>query len=196
LTLLVKAHALVFALWLVLFIVQTRLVAAGRITLHRQLGLAGGGLAVAMLALGYATAVAGARRGFDLTFRGDPLGYMVFPLGSLVAFTVFVAAALRYRRRPDVHKRLMLLATVGPLLNAPSAHFFANTAALRGTPLPFLALMIALLSASAVYDRVTRGRIHPVSLWGALLLFVWGNLQAVVIGPSAGWHRFAAWLTG
>ncbi len=194
LTPLVKAHGLVFALWLVLFIVQTRLVATRRVAMHRRLGLAAVALAVAMVALGYATAVAGARRGFDLNFSGDPLGYMVFPLGGLVGFTVLVAAALWYRRRPDVHKRLMLLAIIGPLMNAPLAHFFANTAVLRGTVLPFLAMMITLLAASAVYDRVTSGRVHPVSLWGAVLLFAWGNVQAVVIGPSAEWHRFAAWL--
>jgi len=194
LTPLVKAHGLAFALWLVVFIVQTRLVAARRIALHRRLGLASVALAVAMVALGYATTVAGARRGFDLTFASDPLGYMVFPLGGLTAFTVLVSAGFVYRRRADVHKRLMLLATVGPLMNAPLAHLFAHSPPLRDRTALFLAAMVALLSASAVYDRITRGRIHPVSAWGAALLFAWGNLQAVVIGPSAAWHRFAAWL--
>src|SRR4051794_34101839 len=66
LTPLVKAHGLVFALWLVVFIVQTRLVAARRVAMHRRLGLAAVALAVTMVPLGYATAVAGARRGFDL----------------------------------------------------------------------------------------------------------------------------------
>ena len=195
---LVKAHGLVFALWLALVIVQTRLVATRRVAMHRRLGLAAVALAVAlavaMVALGYATAVAGARRGFDLNFSADPLGYMVFRLGGLVGFTILVAAALWYRRRPDVHKRLMLLATIGQLMNAPLAHFAANTAVLRETFLPFLTMMIIPPAARAVYDRVTSGRVHPVSLWGAVPLFGWGIVQAVVIGPSAEWHRFAAWL--
>ena len=193
LTPLVKTHGLVFALWLVVFIVQTRLVAARRITLHRRLGLTSVALALAMVALGYATAVAGARRGFDQG-TGDPVGYLVFPLGGLVAFTAVVAAGFWYRRRPEVHKRLMLLATVGPLMNAPLAHLFADNAALRGKLPLFLAAQVALLSASAVYDRVARGRVHPVSLWGAVLLFAWGNVQAALIFPSPAWHRFAAWL--
>lgn len=200
---LIKVHGIVFALWLVLFIAQTTLVAARKVAVHRRLGLASVALAVVMVGLGFATAIEGARRGFDLNFTDDPLGYMVFPLGSIVAFMVLVAAGFWYRRRAETHKRLMLLATVGPLMNAPLAHLFAHTPALRGSgPLLFLAPMAALLFASAAYDlfiskdkRISgRWRVHPMSLWGAVALFAWGNLQAVVIGPSAAWHRFAAWL--
>ena len=52
----------------------------------------------------------------------------------------------------------------------------------------------SMLFSPAVYDRLTRGRFHPVTLWGAVILFAWGNLRAVAIGPSEVWHRFAAWL--
>jgi hypothetical protein len=190
----VRFHGMVFALWLVVYLAQTRLIAGRQVRWHRRLGYASIALAAAMVVLGYMTAIAGARRGFDLNFTGDPLGYMVFPLGGLVAFAALVAAALVYRRRAEVHKRLMLFATIGPLMNAPLAHLFAHTEVLRGKVPLFLAAMVALLVASAVHDRITRGRIHPVSLWVAIALFAWGNLQAAVIGPSAAWHRFAAWL--
>ena len=189
---LVKVHGLVFALWLVLFVTQTALVAARKVAIHWRLGYAAIVLAVAMVGLGYATAIEGARRGFDLNFTNDPLGYMVFPLGSIVSFTVLVAAGCWHRRRPEVHKRLMLLATVGPLMNAPLAHLVAHTDALRGRALLFLFVMLILLFACAAYDRLARGSYHPVSLWGAVALFGWGNLQAVIIGPSEGWRRFAA----
>ncbi|HYG81118.1 MAG TPA: hypothetical protein VD861_12055 [Pyrinomonadaceae bacterium] len=59
---LVKVHALVFALWLAVFIAQTLLVAARRVALHRRLGYAAVGLAVAMVGLGFATALEGARQ--------------------------------------------------------------------------------------------------------------------------------------
>ena len=64
--------------------------------------------------------------------------------------------------------------------------------------MPFVILppMLLLLGASAVYDKVTLGRIHPVSLWGAIGLFMYNNLRAAVIGPSAAWHSFAGWLVG
>ena len=44
------------------------------------------------------------------------------------------------------------------------------------------------------YDRVSRGRIHPVSLWGGILLFAWAGVRGIVIGPSTAWHEFVAWL--
>jgi hypothetical protein len=179
LTWLIKVHGLVYALWLAVFIAQTSLALFG-----------------AMVVLGYQAAVEGARRGFDLNYTNDPLGYMVFTMGALVGFTAFAAAGFWYRRRPEVHKRLMLLATVGPLMGAPLAHLFAHTEALRGRAILFVIILAALLFAGAFYDRLTRGRFHPVTLWGAVALFVWGNLQAAVIGPSQWWHRLAAWLIG
>lgn len=194
LSVLVNIHAAVFSAWLILFLVQTVLVATKKTAVHRRLGMTAAALAIVMLVVGYITAIAGARRGFDLDGTNDPLGYMVFPLGDLVSFAILVGAGFWYRRKVEIHKRLMLLATVGPLMNAPMAHFFAHIPGLQAGPPIILIPMIALLFASAIYDRITFGHIHRVSLWGAVLLFAWGNLRALVIRPSVEWHHFAAWL--
>ena len=53
---LVHLHAIAFSAWLVLLIVQTRLIAAHRVDLHMKLGLAGVALAVCMVVLGVLTA--------------------------------------------------------------------------------------------------------------------------------------------
>jgi hypothetical protein len=198
LTPMATAHSLVFGAWLLLFLAQTTLVAGGRTHIHRQLGVAGAGLAVVMVVVGYAVAVETGRRGFDLSgdlnVANDPLAFLVFPLGDLLSFTVLVGAALWYRRRPAVHKRLMLLATAGSLMGAPLAHLIGHTPALRDIPGLIVLALTALYAASAVYDKVALGRIHPVSLWGGVLLFVYGNVRAALIAPSEAWHRFAAWL--
>src|SRR5262245_31279537 len=55
---LIKIHGLTFCAWIVLFAVQTLLVAKHRTALHRQLGVAGCVLAVAVVGLGAAVAVA------------------------------------------------------------------------------------------------------------------------------------------
>jgi hypothetical protein len=192
---LVLLHGAVFGSWLALFVAQAGLVATRRTAVHRRLGLAAAVLAPAMLGVGAFTSVAAARRGYP--FDGDPLGMLVHPLGDLVSFAVLVGAGLWYRRRPDVHKRLLLLATVAVLMNAPLTHLHARLPdPLNANPLFFLLPMVLLLCASAVYDRVTRGRVHPVSLWGAVLLFAWGNARELLIGPSGAWHQFAAWLVG
>ena len=200
LTTLVVAHGAVYLMWLGLFVAQATLVATRRTQLHRRLGPLGALLAAAMIVLGYASAIAMGRRGFDLSgdlgVAADPLTFLVLPLGDLAAFTVLVGAALWFRRRPEIHKRLMLLATIGTLMPAPLAHFIGHTPQLRAHPASIVIPIALLLSLSAIHDRVAKGRVHPVSLWVALALFAWSNLRAAVIGPSAAWHQFAGWLIG
>jgi hypothetical protein len=104
---------------------------------------------------------------------------------------------LWFRDRREIHKRLMLLATVG-LASEPILHLVGHLSAywpvLRGAgtkisvPASFL-----LLSASAIYDRISRGRIHPVSLWVPILVFAWQNVLAfMVLRPPRG----ASWPIG
>jgi len=193
---LVRVHAALYTAWLVLFIAQSRLIGSGRIALHRRFGVFGAALALTMIVVGFRAALDAARRGFKIDARHDPLAFLVFPLGDLFAFAVFVALALWYRKRPMTHKRLMLFATCGALMNAPLAHFIASAPPLAAFPAIILVPMVLLLGASAVYDKLTLGKIHPVSLWGALALFVFANLRAGLIGPSAPWHSFARWLVG
>lgn len=200
LTLAVATHGLVFSAWLLLFFTQTILIPRGRIAVHRRLGYGAVVLAVLMVVSGYATAITMARRGYDLSgdivARGsDLLELLVFQLGDLISFSLLIGAAVWYRRRADVHKRLMLLATVGALMPAALTHIIGHSPLLREIRAPIILIPLAmLLFAGAVHDRLSRGRIHPVSLWVASGMFVWANLRAVVIGPSETWHAFASWL--
>ena len=192
----VHVHGALNGAWLWLFIIQSRLIGSGRVALHRRLGVLGAGLALAMIVVGFRASMEAAQRGFKIDRANDSLGFLVFPLGDLLAFTVLVALALWFRKRPMAHKRLMLLATAGALMNAPLAHLIADYRAFDAAPFVIVPPMILLLFASAVYDKMTLGRIHPVSLWGALCLLVYNNVRAAVIGPSAAWHSFAGWLVG
>ena len=70
---LLHVHGALFTLWMVLLVVQTGLVAAHKVKVHRALGLAGMGLAVAMVMVVMAVGVDWLRRGFakghdDLSF--------------------------------------------------------------------------------------------------------------------------------
>ena len=199
LSLWVGFHAALFTAWLLLFLAQTQLVGRGRLSAHRSLGYVGAAVALLMIGSGYATAITMARRGFDLSgdlnAAADPHGSLVFQLGDLLSFGVLVAAAVAFRRRPEVHKRLMLLATVGSLMAAPLTHLLSHFPWARQHP-PIILVPLALLYfSSAVYDRLFRGRIHPVSLWVGIGLFVWANLRAAV-NPSQAWREFARWLVG
>src|SRR5712692_552835 len=184
---LVAAHGAVYAAWLLVFLAQTTLVATRRISVHRRLGTAAVLLAPVLIVLGYMTAIAMARRGFDLSgdlhIEAHPLLGLVNPLGDLVTFGILVTAGYGYRHRSDIHKRLMVFATVGGLMPAPLAHLIGHLPSLREMA-PIIVVPIALfLFANAAYDRVSLRRIHPVSLWGALAIFVWKLLLNIVIGP-------------
>jgi hypothetical protein len=122
---------------------------------------------------------------------GQGLAINVSLFGS---FGILVGAGIWYRHRPAIHKRLMLLAMVGVLPGPPFAHLLGHWAVLRDVASVQLPITILLLSVSAIHDRLTAGHIHPVSVWGAILLFVWFPIWIGVIGPSPVWSEFAAWL--
>jgi hypothetical protein len=201
-------HALIAVAWLVLFFAQAVFAATGRIHVHRRVGAFGAVLTLPFVVLGYFTVIGQARRGLDLSgdlSRLAPPGatttaqeILAGTVGLLLAyfmFAVLVGAALLYRDRPAVHKRLMLIGVVGVLTQTPLAHFVGYWLA----PQPWVGLIFPIsavffLSLSAVHDRVTEGRIHPVSLWVPLAIFALSVVFNVVIVSSGPWRRFATWL--
>jgi uncharacterized membrane protein YozB (DUF420 family) len=204
LTPLVTAHAIVAAVWLLLFLAQAMLVATGRTDLHRRLGVAGMVLAATFIVVGCLTTIEEARRGYDLS--GDlrrlappdvqlDAGALLAPTGFLLLFGVLVAMAFCYRHRPAIHKRLMLFAMLGALTTTPLVHVIGHWPALldwRGVIA--LVATVMLLSTSAIHDRVVEGHIHPASLWIPALLFAWASVVNAVIVPSAAWRELAAWV--
>ena len=204
LTPLVTLHAIVAAAWLLLFLMQATLVATGRTSVHRRVGVGGMVLAAAFIVVGCLTTIEDARRGFDLS--GDlrrlapadvqpDAGALLAPIGFLLLFGLLVAVAFCYRHRPAIHKRLMLFAMLGALTTTPLVHVIGHWPALlarRG--LILLVGTIVFLSASAVHDRISEGRIHPVSLWTPVIVFVWMLVVNAAIVPSAAWSEFAAWV--
>ncbi len=104
---LLDLHGLVFTSWILLLLVQTVLVAAHRTPVHRRLGIAGAAIAVLVIIVGTATAIVRAKQGAAAPGGPPPLVFLVIPLGDMVVFTVLAGAGLYFRRRADVHKRLM-----------------------------------------------------------------------------------------
>ena len=143
-----------------------------------------------MIILGYETAVYGARHGWNPggPFR-DSLSFMLVGLSDMINFAVFVLGALWFRRRREVHKRLMLLALIGGLL-WPAITRLPYVA--PKLPLMFGVLTLFVL-AGPLFDFISRRRVHPVYIWGGLLIL--GTMPArVALASSEAWHSFAAWL--
>lgn len=192
LTPLLHLHGLVFSSWIVLLLAQTALVAAKRTPLHRRLGWAGAGLALLMIFVGTTTALVRAKAGAAPTGAPSPLVFLTVPLGDVLVFTLLVGAGFYYRRRADVHKRLMLLATIAVLPAAVARLPFDFIR--QGGPLAFFGLPDLFVLVILLYDLLTRGRPHRATIWGGLLLVVSHPLR-LVVGNTQGWLAFATWLT-
>jgi hypothetical protein len=85
------------------------------------------------------------------------------PLGDIIVFGVLVGAATLQRHDSDKHKRLMLLATIS-LLTAAVARFLRQVG-MGGAPNLFYGTDVFVV-VLAIYDLVSRGRVHPATLWG------------------------------
>ena len=191
LTGLVHLHGLVMTLWFTLFVVQVRFVAAGRIDLHRRLGMFGGFLAVVLVGVGTVTAITAARLGHSP--GPPPLIFLTIPLGDMVVFSVLMSLAMAYRGRPALHKRLILLASVA-MLTAAIARIPLDLIHNGGLPVFFGVTDLCLL-ACLITDTVKNRRLHPAFGWGFLFIFASQAFRFWLSGTPQ-WLRFAAWLTG
>jgi hypothetical protein len=183
-------HGAIFTLWMLLFLVQAALVSAHRVKWHRSLGMIAFCLPPIMIVLGVIAALDAMHRGVQIGPL-DPSVSLAIPLIGIVGFTAVIYASWRARRRPDAHKRLILLATCGLVEAAfgrfPWERLGLPPAAGAVTGLGILVLLVI------VYDLVSLHRIHRSTMWAAPLTFAVGAL-AVPIGMTPAWHAFAAML--
>jgi len=188
---LLHLHGLVFTSWLLLFLVQTTLVAAHRTDIHRRLGILGGVIAALMIVIGPTTAVIRASQGATPVPGVSPLSFLVIPLGDMFVFAILVGTAFYYRRRADVHKRLMLLATISILAAAIARLPFAI---MQAGPPAFFGITDVFVVACVLYDLITLKRVHRATALAGLLIIASQPLR-LMIGGTHAWLAFATWLT-
>lgn len=183
----VRVHAIVSTIWMLLFAAQVSLVAAQRVHLHRRLGLLGMLVACIMF-------VTGLMAGTDTLARNVPPGLSellyIVNVSMAAVFAVLMAFAYRWRNIPPTHKRLILIANIAlvfaPLIRFPAAFLYLNIFA--ATRASYLFLLPVIL-----YDLWSTRRIHPATLWSsAFLVFIYE--ARFPAAETAIWHAFAAWM--
>ena len=168
----VKAHVVAFTGWIVLFIAQTTLIAAHRTDIHRRLGVAGAVLAVAMIALTFQISL-------DTFWKGSAkpalsgtafqsFVFYVVPHVDIILFTVLAAAGISFRGKPQIHKRLMFLATIA-LLDAVADRLPIIG---RGGRYAHFLIQDLFVATGMIHDWMSRGRLNPVYVWGGLLILI------------------------
>jgi hypothetical protein len=199
----VHVHGLLFSAWTLFLLSQTWLAANDRLEHHRASGLAGISLATAMLFVGLATAINSAVTNGAGGHEVAAKAFMIVPVSGIVLFAGLVAAAIANITRPEWHKRLMLVATVGILQAAMARVFFmiktGGGPGLRpgiGAPQPVEitigpGLVVDLLILAGIaYDWRTRGKPHPAYLIaGGLTLAV--QLARLPLSSTPQWQALA-----
>jgi hypothetical protein len=193
LTPLVAVHGILVFCWLLLFLFQTVLIGSQHVAFHRRMGIVALVLLTLLVSLSYVVTVQMVRRGFDLSgdqVKANPLFASTFNFVALIEFLVLAGGALVYRRRKEIHKRLMLFASIS-LMGAPIAHFLGHCDLL--SPFTVLGGLALFFLSAGAGDCFRIGRVHPLTATLAVLLFLFLPIQAI-IGDSTAWHHFAAWL--
>lgn len=165
-------HAILFTGWLVFFIMQSALIRTRNVKLHRQLGWFGLALGIAILIVGIATAIAmGSLRMRE--GRTDAAHFLVIPFFDMLAFSVAFGLAFYWRKKPEFHRRLILIATCSltgaafgrfPSFLVPQNCFYVG--------------VDVLILLGVLRDLVVTKRVHPVYLCG-LPLLIFGQAAAV-----------------
>ena len=183
-------HGAAFTLWMVLFLIQSALISARRVSWHRSLGTIAFCLPPIMIVLGVIAAIDALHRRVSIGPL-DPAVSLSIPLLGIACFTVLIYSAWRTRRRPDAHKRLILLATIG-LVDAALGRFPWNRMGISpaGGAVAGLGMLVLLV---VLYDLFALHRLHRSTIWAAPLTFAVGAL-AVPVGMTPAWHHFAAFL--
>lgn len=181
-------HGFALSARIILFFVQTILIARGSPTLHRRLGWVMSGLATAIVVLMAAAIVDQMQRippPFPAAFA------LAFGMFDIIVFATLVSWAISWRKRPDWHKRLMLSATI-LLLGAAAVRIVA----FNGIHDPKYFALAEYCSAIIffipcfAYDWATRRKPHPANMVGLALILMDLTIQPIVLswGP---WTTFA-----
>jgi len=192
LTTLLHWHSVIFSAWLLVFIAQTRLVAAHRIDLHMKLGIAAVALAIAVVGISFATTAVKATLPLIHPSGLTPPQFTIIGIMSLVLFAGFLALGIAFRRRAAYHKRFMILAMIGVL--TPAASRIVMQLGLREHWTYLVPVVPALFVVGCLaYDWRKQRLVHPVyAVGGALIIASWP--LRVIIGRSEWYQPVGKWI--
>jgi FtsH-binding integral membrane protein len=187
-SLIIHLHGAAFSCWILLLVTQTSLASAGRVDIHRRLGIAGFLLACLMVILGVLAATDSLVRNANPAGR-DPKFFYIIPLTDMLIFATLIFFAFRARSNPPAHKRLIFVGTVALMIAAIARWPFFG----QRNPITAALLSYVFLLLLVSYDLWSMRKIHRATIWAsAFLIFV--QQIRIPIGKTAAWHAFATWV--
>jgi hypothetical protein len=191
----IYVHGGLLFLWTVFLVSQAMLVRTRRIRIHRRIGFIGlalaCGVSISTMVLGVYILKRDVAAGGGHTAISSIVGMFTTP----IIFLSLVGAAIVYRRRPEVHKRLILLAMLSVLWAAflRFRHYFPpiqNWEIIFGGIIPSSMILVAV-----IWEKYSVKRVHPVYIFVGLPLMAEGLAEAFLF-DSAPWQAVAYWFAG
>jgi uncharacterized membrane protein YozB (DUF420 family) len=184
-------HAIVFSSWVVLFITQSALVRVSRVAWHRRLGMFGAVLGGILPFLGVATALV-MQHWLDQRQAADDVG-LSLPFNDMLTFSIAFGLAVYWRRRPEFHRRLMLVATCC-LTGAAFARFPISLIA----DYAFYPCVDLLILFGVWRDLVVNRRVHAVYRYALPCMVIAQALtEYLVLARPSPWlaitHQIMQW---
>jgi len=176
-------HGTLFSAWVAFFILQSALVRTGNVRIHRTTGWFGAALAAAMTLVGFTTAVVMARFDIRVEHAQAAQAFLMVPFWDIGCFTVFFWLAVAYRKKPEMHRRLILIATCA-LASAAFGRFPDPRVLERGW---FYFGVDGLILLGVVRDLVVTRRVHRVYLYALPVLALGQWLVVHTYTTSASW---------
>jgi hypothetical protein len=197
---LVIVHGVAMSLWSVLILAQPLLVSLRRHKMHMTVGKIGAGLAGIILVLGVMIAVQSARVSppEQLIMGFNPRQFLAVPLLSVIIFATLVGMGVWKRKKPAIHRAMMLTATlaiISAALNRIDAlnNLYVGTIWDRLFGPFFFAMVVGAVLAIArcivarTFDRWLVGGVAGLVLVSAGIVALmrtsaWDALARVIIG--------------
>lgn len=195
---LIITHGVAMLLWMLLSLAQPFLIAGGNRRAHMALGKVAAVLAVCLVVLGLKLGVAACKVApADLMYGPlTPKQFMAVPVLNIALFALFVAAGVVWRKRPEIHKPMMFMATLTAVTAAIARidffnHLYAGTIWQRIFGDLFFALVVGAVFVTAkcvVFRKFDR--------WlaaGYGVMVVWFTMIAQA-APTPAWDSIASFL--
>jgi hypothetical protein len=184
-------HGAAFSGWVLFFIFQSTLVRTHNVKWHRFFGWFGVALGTAMVLLGVTTAIVMTRFDTHTLHQSGGNAFLIIPLYDIAAFATLFTLAVLWRKKPELHRRLIFIATCGLLAAA-----FGRMPYL-GQHLFFYWALDAVILLGVVRDLIVSRRVHKVYLIALPILILCQMIVVhTLITGSAWWLRIADKILG
>ena len=184
-------HGAAFTAWIVFYISQSALIRTHNVKVHRTLGWFGVALASTMVPLGFTIAVIMGSFDKHMLHIPDADTFLSVPFGDMLVFGTLVTLAILWRKKPELHRRLLFIATCC-LLDAPFGridYIFNNSL--------FFVCVDSIILLGVARDLLVNRRIHQVYLVALLAIFA---VQAFAVylwrGAPAWWQHLGQSILG